>query len=188
MAKHGVLYETDGFIKNCINRAGISESNIDGGALVAEGALVSGDHEVSVLTFAQAPVADPASAGTTRVGICYSPSIHYDVINGKRFPAKSEDDRDYYNIAGDVVDYFFPEVGVEFGVTMANIKGTTAPTKGQFLEIAPENDGKFVIKNSQTANTPSFEVRDIIDVKYPSINSFADDIEKVYIVATRFNG
>lgn len=178
MAKHGLLVERDWRIPKCENRSGMAQIDLDGGAVVAEGAIVSGDDELYTLT---------APAGTeSRVGIVYNPSVKYDVIGGKLFPAKSLDDRDYFNIAGKPVDYFFPEVGVEFGVIGANVKGSTAPEVGDFLEVTA-NETLFTLNNSQTANVPSFEVVQIINKKYPTFD-FTDDVEPVYIVKTRFNG
>lgn len=175
--KHGVLFERDNFIPKCINRAGVSAIDLDGGAVVVEGAIQSGNDELYTLT---AP-----TSGAKRVAIAYNPSVKYDVIGGNKFPAKSLDDRNYYNVAGDAVDYFFPEVGVEFGVQMANIEGTTAPTVSKFLEPT-DGSTKFTIKASQTANVPSFEVVQIMSANYPTGN-FADDKEPVYIVKTRAN-
>lgn len=178
MAKHGILFERDNFIPKCQNRAGLAQINLDGGAVVAEGAIVAGDDELYTLT---------APAGTEkRVGIVYNPSVKYDVIGGKTFPAKSLDDRDYFNPAGKPVDYFFPEVGVEFGVIAANVKGSTAPTVGDFLEVTA-GETLFTLNGSQTANVPSFEVVQIINVKYPTFD-FTEDVEPVYIVKTRNNG
>ena len=96
------------------------------------------------------------------------------------------DDRTYTNRIGDVVDYFFPEVGMEFGVQMANITGSTAPVVGKFLE--PTNGTLlYTIKDTQTASVPSFEVVQIISANYPT-GDFTSDKEPVYIVKTRFNG
>lgn len=178
---HGILFESDSFIKNCINRAGIAEFDIDGGAPIVAGARVSTDKELQVL--------GKATANTTSVAIAYNPSVKYDVINGKVFPAKSADDRDYYNVAGKVVDFFIPEKNVEFGVTMDNIKGSVEPTVGKFLEPDVSEGGDstlYAIKNSQTANVPSFEVVDIKKVKYPTFD-FTEEEVKVFIVATRNN-
>lgn len=179
MAKHGVLFERDNFIPKCQNRAGVAQIDLDGGAVVAEGAIVAGDDELYTLT--------AFATGTGRVGIAYNPSVKYDVIgNGKLFPAKSLDDRDYFNPAGKPVDYFFPEVGIEFGVTMANVEGTTAPVVGDFLEPT-DGSTKFTVNSTQTASVPSFEVVQIINKKYPTFD-FTDDVEPVYIVKTRYNG
>lgn len=177
MAKHGVLFERDNFIPKCINRAGIAQVDIDGGSVVVEGAIKADNDELYTLTF--------PTSGAKHIAIAYNPSVKYDNIGGQLFPAKSLDDRNYTNIAGKVVDYFIPEKDVEFGVTMANIEGDTAPTVGKFLEITATK-GTFTIKDSQTANVPSFEVVQIMDVKYPT-GDFSDDVEKVYIVKTRLN-
>ncbi|MBQ0114136.1 MAG: hypothetical protein KBT03_13485 [Bacteroidales bacterium] len=177
MAKHGVLFETDNFIKNCINRGAVATFDIDGGAPVVVGGVNATDKELYNLT----KYDDEA-----QVAIAYNPSVKYDVIGGNLFPAKSLDDRNYYNPANKVVDIFIPEKNIEFGVTMANIDGTTAPTVGQFLE--PKADSTvFEIKSSQTTGVPSFEVIEIKEVKYPTFD-FTEDVEKIYVVKTRFNG
>lgn len=177
MAKHGVLYESDNFIKNCINRAGIAEFDVDGGAPIVVGARVATDKELQVITKYQAE--------GKKVAIAYNPSVKYDVINGKTFPAKSADDRDYTNPSGKVVDFFIPQVDVEFGVTMDGIDGSTEPTVGKFLE-PKANSTLWSIKSTQTAGVPSFEVVDIKTVKYPTFD-FSDEVVKVFIVATRNN-
>lgn len=175
---HGVLFETDPFITKCINRGGIATVDLDGGAVVVEGAISSTDKELY-------EVAVPTATTVKKVAIVYNPSKKYDVVGGNIYPALSADDRNYYNIAGKVLDYWIPEVGVEFGVTMGNIEGTTEPTVGKFLEVTA-NKATFSIKASQTANVPSFEVVDIIEANYPT-GDFTEDVEKVFVVKTRFN-
>lgn len=178
MAKHGVLLERDNLISGCQIRAGQCATDLDGGALVVEGAIVTGDDELYTLT---APV-----TASKRVGVVYNPAIHYDVIGGQKHPAVSQDDRNYYNIAGDAVAYFFPTTGVEFGVQGANIAGDTAPTVGKFLEVT-NNAHTYTIATTQTASVPSFEVVQILKQNYPTFD-FSDGNEPVYIVKTRFNG
>lgn len=178
MAKHGVLYETDNFIKNCINRGGVAEFDIDGGTPIVEGGVNSTDKELYNLS--------KVTSSTKKVGIAYNPSVKYDVIGGNLFPAKSLDDRDYFNPSGKVVDYFIPQADIEFGVTMDNIDGSTEPTVGKFLEPKATTT-LFEIKSSQTADTPSFEVIDIKTVKYPTFD-FTEEAVKVFVVKTRFNG
>lgn len=175
---YGVLFETDNFIKNCINRGGVASFDIAGGSPIVEGGVNSTDKELYNLS--------KYSTGGKKVAIAYNPSVKYDVIGGKLFPAQSLDDRDYTNPAGKVVDYFTPLVDVEFGVTIDNIDGTTAPTVGQFLE-PKDGDTVFEIQSTQTANVPSFEVVDIKTVKYPTLD-FTEDAVAVYVVKTRFNG
>ena len=177
MAKHGILMERDNFLPKCINRAGVASFDLDGGNVVVIGAIQSGNDELYAL--------NKYATGGKQVAIAYNPSVKYDVIGGNKFPAKSLDDRNYYNVAGDAVDVFIPEQNVEFGVQMANIEGTTAPTVGKFLE--PTNAStKFTIKDSQTANVPSFEVVQIMNATYPT-GDFSEDKEPVYIVKTRAN-
>lgn len=176
MAKHGVLMERDNFIASkAMNRAGISALAIDGGAPVVEGAIQSGNDELYALTAY-------VTAGT-RVGIAFNPSAPRDADG---YPVRSMDDRNYFNRIGDVVDYFFPEVGMEFGVQMANITGSTAPVVGKFLECT-NGTLLYTIKDTQTASVPSFEVVQIMSANYPT-GDFTSDKEPVYIVKTRFNG
>lgn len=127
MAKmHNVLYETDNFIKNCINRGAVATFDIDGGSPVVVGAIDATDKELyNVAKF---------TTGKTQVAIAYNPSVKYDVIGGNLFPAKSADDRNYFNPANKALDIFIPEKNVEFGVTMDGITGDTEPTVGKFLE------------------------------------------------------
>ena len=176
MAKHGVLMERDNFIASkAMNRAGISALAIDGGAPVVEGAIQSGNDELYDLT--------AYATGGKRVGIAFNPSVPRDADG---YPVRSMDDRTYTNRIGDVVDYFFPEVGMEFGVQMANITGSTAPVVGKFLE--PTNGTLlYTIKDTQTSSVPSFEVVQIISENYPT-GDFTSDKEPVYIVKCRFNG
>lgn len=179
MTKYGVLFERDNFIKKCINRAGYSATlDIAGGTPIVEGAIVSGDDELYTVAL--------FTTGKTQVGIAFNPSVKYDVIGDEKYPARSEDDRNYYNIKALPLDYFIPEVGVEFGVQMANITGDTAPEVGEFLECT-NTTALFTIKTSQTDSVPSFEVVEILDADYMT-GDFTDDTEKVYIVKTRKNG
>lgn len=178
MAKHGVLYEVDNFIPNCINRGVVSTLDIDGGSPVVISGINTTDKELyNVVAF---------TTGKTQVAIAYNPSVKYDEIGGKLFPNKSLDDRDYYNIKNRAFDAFIPEKNVEFGVVMENIDGDTKPTVGKFLE--PKNGTTlFEIKSSQTSGVPSFEVVEIRKEKYPTFDFSEDEVE-VYVVATRYNG
>jgi hypothetical protein len=176
MAKHGVLMERDNFIASkAMNRAGISALAIDGGCPVVEGAIVSGNDELYTLTAY-------VTAGT-KVGIAYNPSRPLDDVG---YPVRSMDDRTYTNRIGDVVDYFIPEVGMEFGVQMANITGSIAPVVGKFLECT-NGTLLYTIKDTQTASVPSFEVVQIMSANYPT-GDFTSDKEPVYIVKCRYNG
>lgn len=178
MAKHGVLYESDNFIKNCINRGVVATFDVDGGAPIVLNGVNTTDKEL----YNVAKVAE----GTTQVAIAYNPSVKYDVINGKVFPAKSLDDRDYTNPSGKAFDAFIPEKNVEFGVTMDNIDGSTEPTVGKFLE-PKATTLLFEISDTQTSGVPSFKVVDIKKVKYPTFD-FSDEEVKVFIVSTVYNG
>ena len=176
MAKHGVLMERDNFIASkSINRAGISAVAIDGGCPVAEGAIVTANDELYTLT--------AFATGTPRVGIAFNPSRP---LGEDGYPVRSMDDRTYTNRIGDVVGYFFPEIGMEFGVQMANITGSTAPVVGKFLECT-NGTLLYTIKDTQTASVPSFEVVQIMSANYPT-GDFSSDKEPVYIVKTRYNG
>lgn len=175
---HGVLFETDNFIPKCINRAGIAEFDIDGGSPIVKSVVNATDKELYNLR--------KFTTGDGMVAIAFNPSVKYDVIGNNLFPAKSLDDRNYTNPKGKVVDYFIPEKNIEFGVIMDNIDGDTEPTVGKFLE-PKANTTVFEIKNSPTTGVPSFEVVDIIKVKYPTFD-FSTDEEKVFVVKTRYNG
>lgn len=180
MAKHGVLMESDNFIPECINRAGLATFDIDGGAPVILGRVNEKEKECYDL--------EKFTEGKKTVYIAYNPSVKYDVINGKKFPARSLDDRDYFNTANSVVDVFKPELDVEFGIQEANVKEADRATLavGKFLECEA-NSLLFAKKDTQTADVPSFEIVDIKKAKYPT-GDFSEDVEKVYIVRTRFNG
>lgn len=180
MAKHGVLFESDNFIVKTMNRAGLADFDIDGGSPVVLGKVNAKDKECYDLA--------KWTTGQKVVYIAYNPSVKYDEIGGNLYPARSLDDRNYFNPAGKVVDVFRPTLDVEFGIQAANIKSTDVAqvSVGKFLE--PENGTlQFVKAESQTPDTPSFEVVDIIEQKYPT-GTFKEDKEKVYIVRTRFNG
>ena len=176
MAKNGVLFERDNFITQMVNRGGVASVDIAGGSPVVEGGVNATDKELYDLT--------AYATGGTKVAIAFNPSKKYNVIGGKKYPAQSLDDRDYVNIAGDVVDYFIPEVGIEFGVTADNITGTAS--KGKFLECA-NGSLKYVVADTQTASVPSFEVIDTETVEYLD-GSLADNKVTVFLVKTRFNG
>lgn len=175
---HGVLFETDNFITKCINRAGIATFDIDGGSPIVKGIVNATDKELyNIRKFTD---------GDGMVAIAFNPSVKYDVIGGNLFPAKSLDDRNYTNPAGKVVDYFIPEKNVEFGVTMDNIVGSVEPTVGKFLE-PKEDTTLFEVKSVKTTGVPSFEVVDIVKVKYPTFD-FSEEEVKVFVVKTRYNG
>lgn len=175
MAKYGVLMERDNYIANMITRAGVGTELIAGGSPVVEGAIQSGNDELYALS--------SFSTGDTRVGIAYNPTVPRDE-NG--YPERSEDDRKYVNRIGDVVEYFYPEVEIEFGVQLANIVGETAPTVGKFLECT-NGSFLFTIVDTQTVGVPSFEVVQIKSQTYPT-GDFQSGEEPCYIVKTRFNG
>ena len=171
---YGVLFETDNFITNCVNRGGVSAIAIDGGAPIVEGLPNSTDKELYNLT--------AYATGGKRVAIAFNPSVKYDA-NG--LPAQRVDDRLYTNEIGSVVDYFVPEVGIEFGVIANNI-GTGTGAIGKFLE--PTNGTtKWTVSATQTASVPSFEIIDTRTVYYPTLK-FTDDAVTVFIVKTRYNG
>ena len=172
---YGVLFETDNFIVDAMNRAGVSAIAIDGGSPIVEGGVNATDKELYNLT--------AYATGGTKVAIAFNPSVKYDVIGGEKFPARSLDDRNYTNNIGDVVDYFIPTVGLEFGVIANNITGTASV--GKFLE--PTNGSiKWTVASTQTASVPSFEVIDTKKVKYLT-GEFDDVEETVFVVKTRFN-
>ena len=168
-----MLYEKDNFITQMINRGATSSAVVKGGDPV----FVTGRNTTDKELYTVAVKGDGVAG---EVAIAFNPSVPRE--NGG-YPALSVDDRKYTSYAiGDVIDIFFPAIGIEFGVTMENIDGTTEPTVGKFLE--PKAGGKFEIKSSQTSSVPSFKVVAIETVTYPAINSFNDETQKVFIVQT----
>lgn len=178
MAKHGILYEIDAQIKNMQVKSALSTENIDGGTPVVLGAVNAKEKDCFDAT--------TYSTGTKTVHIAYCPSVMYEVGEDEQIrPSRIIDRRYHYNAKGFAYTVFKPENGIIFGVTMANIEGSTAPTVGQFLE---PTDGKqtYTVKASQTADTPSFEVIGTEKVPFPTGN-FTDNDETVYIVKTVYN-
>lgn len=175
MAKHGVLMERDNLIASLTqNRAGIASVEIDGGAPVVEGAIESENDELYALT--------AFATGTARVGVAYNPSAPRDE-DGR--PVWNPDDRYFTNRAGDVVDYFFPEIGIEFGIQGANVTGT--PVVGDTIQ---PTDGTLlygITTGAVVDGEPEFEVVQIKSASYPT-GGFDSDAEPVYIVKTVFNG
>lgn len=183
MAKHGVLFERDPFIEKCINRAGIFTEDLDGGAPVVITEVNAKDKELY----------DVAKYTTNkRVAVVYNPSVKYDNINGKLFPARSLDDRDYTNPANKPFDMFIPEKGVVFGINQWNLNSgnRSGLVKGDVLK--PEASTGLYVKTSTSSGKapdgtePAFVVEDILEVKYPT-GDFTEDKEKVYCVRTLQN-
>lgn len=173
MAKHGVYFQRDNLIGRLATiRSGVSTVDIDGGALIVVGDVNATDKELYSVTLAEAD-------STGLIAIAKSPDEHLVDQNGVLSIGVSADDRNYYNIKGRPFNFVYPELNLSHGIHMANVKGTTEPEKGDFMEMA--DDGEYEIKSSQTAGALCFVVEDIIEQSY-GLNGYADDKEKVFIL------
>lgn len=156
----GILIEKRIMAKNVdsLNRSAKATINVDGGGLVVLGDLDATDKDVFTAT---AP-----AAGTDAVWMAYDPSERLTVVNGKYFAGLTQDPRDYTNLANRVMDVYKPQVGDIIGVIAANIEGSTAPTKGKFLEVTA---GKTTlsIKATATASATSYKVIDVANLPFP---------------------
>jgi len=172
----GRLYETDYMLTNEETRSGIASFDVDGGAPLTLGAVVSTDKACKTI--------GKYATGNKTVYIAYNPSFSYVLEDGQKVNPQLEGGV-YTNIAGTTVSAFRPRTGVEFAVIMDNIDGSTEPTVGKFLE--PKN-GTLVysIASTQTADTPSFEVVDIQTVRKPTGDVGGTKIKK-FIVKTVYN-
>ena len=183
MAKHGVLFERDPFIEKCINRAGIFTEELDGGAPVVIDKVNAKEKELY----------DVVKYTTNKqVAVVYNPSVKYDNINGKLFPARSLDDRDYANPANVPFDMFIPEKNVVFGILQHNIDSSSRSGLEVGHILKPKASDKIYEKTSSSSGKavdgtePAFIIEDIAEVKYPT-GDFTEDKEKVYYVRTLQN-
>ena len=176
MAKHGFIYETQIAAKDvdALNRFAKASVDVDGGSLVALGALAEGD----VFT------ATKATAGTNGdLWIAYNPSEHLTVVGDNQFAGLTADPRDYTNLANRVFDVFKPQKGDIVGFTAGNIKAGETVEVGKFLEIGADG---LEVKASATADTTSFKVIGIESVPFPQAaigNEYADK----YVCEVVFN-
>ena len=174
---NGKLYETDFMIASTQKRSAITAFDVDGGAPIVLGGVNAKETGCKDAT--------KFATGKKQVAIAYNPTLHFVMENGVKLPARSANPDETY-FTGDVVDCFVPEVGVEFGVVMGNVDGDTKPTVGQFLE--PKNGATvYSIKDSATADTPSFEVIRIEKKRVPT-GEIGGKLEERYIVKTVYNG
>ncbi len=173
MAKHGMLFERDSMIPNAQIRGFICATDVDGGQPI----VLGGKHATEKNCF----VGTAFTTGAGSVHIAYNPARMYQVDeDGQVRPSRVVDKRYHYNIANIAHTCFKPEVGMYFGLTMANVDGTTAPTVGKFLE--PKNDAKtYSIVDTQTADVASFKVIEIDSIDVPT-GDYTDGAEAVYVV------
>ena len=183
MAKHGVLFERDPFIEKCINRAGIFTEELDGGApVVIDKVNVKEKELYDVVKY----------TANKQVAVVYNPSVKYDNINGKLFPARSLDDRDYTNPANVPFDMFIPEKNVVFGLNQWNLKSDIRSSLAVGEVLKPEASTGLWMKTTTSSGKapdgtePAFVVEDILEVKYPT-GDFTEDKEKIYCVRTLQN-
>lgn len=178
--KHGVLCERDNFIKNCINRAGIFTEDLDGGAFCVLDEVDPKDREVYKVK--------KWTKEKDGLYIVYNPSVKYDEINGKLFPASSLDDRDYTNVANKVFDMFRIDMDIVIGINKYNLDAELQEgglVKGDYVK--PKTNDKVYVKTSASGgkavdpDVPCFLVEDVWEVSYPT-GDFSEDKEKVYMI------
>lgn len=172
----GILYETDSFINNCKNKAGVTTVAVYGGNPLVMGGVNSTDSGLYDLTVY-------ATAGKKVV----IPFVNTKPLDSDGFPLRSIDRRKFAYQIGQTIDFFIPKAdeATEFGVIGANITGGTSAV-GKFLE--PANGVLlFTSNDTQTADIPSFEVIRTYEQEFPT-GDFTSDTETVYVVATRYNG
>lgn len=168
MAKKGFIYETQISAKDvdALNRYAKASVDVDGGTLVALGAVAEGD----VFT------ATVATAGTNGgLWMAYNPSEHLTVVGDNMFAGLTVDPRDYTNIANRVMDVFKPQVDDVIGFTDGNLKTGEEPTVGSFLEVGADG---LEVKASATASTTSFEVVRIETVPFPQAGIGSEFVKK----------
>jgi hypothetical protein len=172
----GILYEFDPNMTHDDVYSAKSSINVDGGGLVVLGDLQGDDF-----------VATAPLTASKRVAIALNPSVHYTKVSNNVFAGLTQDDRDYTNLAGEAFDVTIPVVGRIYKIIDANVEGTTAPTKGKFLEVT---NGKTTmsIKATQTADVPSFEVIRVDTAQFPKVGSIGDEFVPVYVIKCVNNG
>lgn len=172
----GILYETDAFINQTVNKAGVIAEVVYGGNPLVMGnpnATNSGLYDLTRY-----------ATGGNKVVI---PFVNTKPLDSDGFPINSIDRRKYAYQSGQTIDFFIPEAdkGTEFGVIGANITGGESAV-GKFLE--PANGSLLWTSSaSQTASIPSFEVIRTYTQEFPT-GDFTSAPETVYVVATRYNG
>lgn len=172
----GILYETDAFINQTVNRAGTIAEVVYGGNPLVMGNPNATDSGIYNLT-------KYATDGKKVV----IPFVNTKPLDADGYPIRSIDRRKFAYQSGQTIDFFIPEAnkGTQFGVIGANITGGTSAV-GKFLE--PANGSLLFTSNAtQTANIPSFEVIRTYTQEFPT-GDFTSDSVTVYVVATRYNG
>lgn len=172
----GILYETDAFINQTVNRAGVIAEVVYGGNPLVMGnpnATNSGLYDLTKYVTSGKKVVIPF--------------VNTKPLDSDGFPINSIDRRKYAYQSGQTIDFFIPEAdkGTQFGVIGANITGGESAV-GKFLE--PANGSLLWTSSaSQTSSIPSFEVIRIYTQEFPT-GDFTSAPETVYVVATRYNG
>jgi len=115
----GRLYETDYMLTNEETRSGIASFDVDGGAPLTLGAVVSTDKACKTI--------GKYATGNKTVYIAYNPSFSYVLEDGQKVNPQLEGGV-YTNIAGTTVSAFRPRTGDEFAVIMPE---TDADQAGQ---------------------------------------------------------
>lgn len=171
----GKLHERDYMLTETEIRSAIADFDVDGGAPIVLGGVNATDKDCfSAVKY---------TAGKP-VYVAYNPDFKYVMENGQKLPARVLGYTGT-NLTGDVISCFKPEKGIIFGLEMGNVDGNTEPKVGQFLE-PKANDTVYEIKDTQTADVPSFEVIDIIAER--EMTGAVGQVKKnVFIVRTASN-
>ena len=176
MAKHGFIYETQISAKDvdALNRYAKASVDVDGGTLVALGAIAEGD------AFTATKATDGENGG---LWIAYNPSEQLTKVGDNVYAGLSADPRDYTNIANRIFDVFKPVKGDIVGFTAGNIKTGETVEVGKFLEIGASG---LEVKASATADTTSFKVIRIESVPFPQA-SIGNEYADKYVCEVVFN-
>lgn len=172
----GKLHERDYMLTLTEIRSAVAAFDVDGGAPITLGGVNATDKDCFNAT--------KFATGDKAVYVAYNPDFKYVDVEGQRVPVELQG-FDGTNLAGEVISCFKPTVGVCFGVEMDNIDGGTKPTVGKYLE--PKNGGLvYEIKATATADTPSFEVVDIVADRKMT-GDIGQEKKEIYIVKTVYN-
>lgn len=127
---------------DALNRVAYSASDIDNGwvfELLARSAR-TGESEVWVAT---------ASAGTlTNIWMAYSPEVVTVVSGSNKFKGIDSDPLNFYNIAGDMIDVFRPQIGDIITLTADSLSTSSAVVESAYAIVT---SGQFKLYWSASA-------------------------------------
>jgi len=127
---------------DALNRVAVSASDIDNGWVfeLLTRSATSGESEVWVAT---------ASAGTlTNIWMAYSPEIVTTVSGSNKFKGLDSDPLNFYNIAGDMIDVFRPQVGDIITLTADSLSTASAVVESAYAVVT---SGQFKLYWSAAA-------------------------------------